>query len=268
MNNRVILIICLMIFAFCTVFVLSLDTETSSRRVKITNKNVEISHEATEISNDNNVNVDISQSKITNKEINTQNKNVDMESGKFANNSDVNFENSHSKFSSQSSNFSSEGKMTYKNLDTTELDNALNSAGRISNQRTSSSPSAPVRRYLYKDIDWGTWKSNFVNQILDDSLSLHELDKYDEGSWFYYSFDVDSDGRISNIVVKSITLTQEDKDKVAKFLKRYQYKDITAFPPNSQRKKAKVSAVMMLSDTTKKANPDDFKDLERVKYQY
>lgn len=268
-------IICILIFAFITVFVLSLDGTAPSGRVKISNRNIEISHESTEVVNDDSVKLKLGDAKIDNKKLETQNKNINIDSSSNINNSEVSFNNSETEYSNQSSNFksgsnkfSNNNNITYKNLDTNELDIALNEAKNINNKRINPEPRPIERKYKYKNIDWGTWKSNFVNQILEDSLKIHELDEYQEGSWFYYSFDVDLTGKISNIQIKSIFLTPEDKTKVAKLIKSYQYQDITLFPANTKRKSATVSAVMMLSDTTKKTNPNDFKDIEHVKFQY
>ena len=99
-------------------------------------------------------------------------------------------------------------------------------------------------------------------------MDIKELDTYPDGSFFYYSFIVDDEGRISNISVKSIYLSHADKQKVARFIKGYQYSYLTKFPANSKRKTAKVSAIMMLSSAeTKHSKPSDFRDMEQIKYK-
>ena len=152
-------------------------------------------------------------------------------------------------------------------MDTEHLDNVLADAKNYKYQRTdvSNKPYQQKSRYQYKNIDWNTWRSNFVNKILDDSLSIKTLDNYTTGAWFYYSFNVSSEGVITNIVVKSVYLSEEDKKRVARLIKSYQYKEITVFPANSKRKNAKVSAVMMLSNETKHSSPKDFNDFEQIK---
>ena len=37
---------------------------------------------------------------------------------------------------------------------------------------------------LVKNIDWSTWKSEFINKILDESMSITSLDDYGVGTWF------------------------------------------------------------------------------------
>ena len=115
--------------------------------------------------------------------------------------------------------------------------------------------------------EWSKWKSNFVNKILDDSVYIKSLDRYQTGNWLWYSFIVDDRGRISNIQVKSPTIEQADKDKVAKLIKSYEYTAITIFPANSKRKTASISAVMMLSDEAQKSKPSDFNDIEHIKFK-
>ena len=125
----------------------------------------------------------------------------------------------------------------------------------------------PRDRYAYRNIDWSTWKSNFVNKILDDSMYIKSLDKYEEGSFFYYSFIVDDQGRISNIHVKSMHLSEADKREVARLIKSYEFSDVTIFPAKSKRKTASVSAVMMISNESQRAKPSDFHDLEQIKFK-
>ena len=170
-------------------------------------------------------------------------------------------------YKNQGTGFKNADPITYKNLDTEHLDNVLADAKNYKYQRTdvSNKPYQQKSRYQYKNIDWNTWRSNFVNKILDDSLSIKTLDNYTTGAWFYYSFNVSSEGVITNIVVKSVYLSEEDKKRVARLIKSYQYKEITVFPANSKRKNAKVSAVMMLSNETKHSSPKDFNDFEQIK---
>lgn len=123
-------------------------------------------------------------------------------------------------------------------------------------------------RYAYENISWNEWKSNFVNKILDDLDGITFLDKYGIGTWFYYSFDVMNDGYIRNISVFSFYLDKDSKNSIIKLIKSYQYTDITKFPKNSKRKKAKIDAIVVLSDSESKSAPSDFNDNERVKFEY
>lgn len=264
--NKVGWLVCAIVFVFVTTFVLSLENQPL-KRVQFSNRDINLGHEATAITNDkSSVNVNLANTNLDSTNISTTNANVDINSSGSASNYDVSFDNSNVDYNSQSSSFSSQRNITYDNLDDSHLDIALEQARNIEQERRTPRQREP--RYMYKNIDWSTWQSNFVNQILEDSISIHELDNYSEGSWFSYSFDVDDSGRISNISVFSMFLTPEDKDRIVALIKSYQYKDITIFPANTRRTKAKVSAIMMLSDSTKKANPSDFSDTERIKIKY
>lgn len=288
--NKIGWLIALIVFVFVTVFVLSLDDNTVGRRVKISNQNFEITHENTELVNNETVKINLNDSKINNAQINTNNSNIALNSANLnidnsgnINNSSMNFENS-SGFSNQSNsfensdtNYSNQGintsnanNLKFNNLDDSHLDTMLNNAKNVSTQPRGKD-NRPLRqmpqrdRYVYKDIDWNTWQSNFVNKILDDSMSIRELDQYNAGTWLYYQFDVYKDGRIDNISVRSMVISQHDKDLVANLIKNYAYKDITIFPANTKREKAQVKAVMMLSNTTQKSTPNDFNENERIK---
>lgn len=258
-------IVFIAIFLFVTVFALSLDN-TTTNRVKISSRDIALKNESADVIGGKDVKLNLEKTNITNQGVNAENKGVNITTSSNINNSDVDFNNSSVNYNNQDSRFSSHNNIKYQNVDVSKVDAVLNDAKNISNQRVEDRP--PVRRYMYKNIDWNTWKSNFVNLILEDSLNIHELDNYNEGDWLSYSFDVDYNGKITNISVKSFALTQADKDKVARLIKSYEYQDITIFPANTKKKTARVFAVMMLSDTTQKSKPKDFNEFERVKIQY
>ncbi len=283
--NKIGWIICVIVFVFVTVFVLSLDSATTqTRRVKFSNQNFEITHENTELSNNDSVKIKLGESNITNKQIAANNSNININSSSGVSNAGVNFSNS-SDIENRNTSFTSSGSFSnsgngfdnqdgglnhsdninYDNLDDSHLDAMLDNAKNFSKIHKNKTPGQ--RRYMYQQVDWSTWKSNFVNRILDDSLAIKELDQYGNGAWFYYSFVVDDQGHISNISVSSMYLNPLDKAKVANLIKGYEYDDITLFPPNTKRKTAKVSAVMVLSNETKKSRPSDFQDIEQIKLQ-
>lgn len=284
--NRIIWIICICVFIFVTVFVVSVDN-SGSRRVKFTNQNFEIKNEANEVVNETNTRkISLNGTKINNRDfyannqdMRANNQNLYAHNQNLSNQSNININNSDTNYYSQKNNISNGERINYKNLDDRRLDAALHNAGKIKSQpieygefnykyKDKKIPVLPADEYDYQNIDWSTWKSNFVNKILDDSLEIKELDNYSDGSWFYYSFIVDDEGRISNISVKSVYLTPADKQKIVRFLKGYQYSYLTKFPEKSKRKTAKISAVMMLSsEETKHSKPSDFRDTEQVKYK-
>lgn len=129
-------------------------------------------------------------------------------------------------------------------------------------------PYEESEHYVYKSLDWSTWRSNFINKITDDSVYIDSLNNYPQGSMFSYSFMVDNTGRIYEIKVKSFQLSQEDKDKVAQLIKSYEHKNITKFPPNSKRKMVRVSAILLFADKTEYSRPSDFHDLEQIRMKF
>ena len=136
------------------------------------------------------------------------------------------------------------------------------------NFQNSAKYKREMQKYRYQNIDWGTWKSRFVNRILDDSLYIKSLDTYGIGTWFYYSFVVTDKGEIHDVTVFSLYLTDDDKLQIRKLIRSYEGSYITKFPKDSKRKKAKVKAIMLLGDTEQKANSSNFSDNERVKIRY
>lgn len=283
----------LILFILVTIIVLSADTPTTTRKVQFTNQNLVINNEGTEISNKD-VEINLNKTQINNtklatndQNINFSNKNLNIDNTKSAfqntkftgQNSDLTGQNS--KFNNQNSNFDTQ-KNKYNNSNinnqNTQMDKQLTAYERQQNKiknlenslknikmNTSNSKIRQQSRYLVKNIDWSTWKSNFVNKIVEDSINIRELDDYGIGSWLYYSFDVDSSGRIYNVKVSSPYLLNADKAKVADMIKDYAYTDITIFPANTKRTTANVNAIIMLGESEKKSKPSDFKDMEKIR---
>lgn len=295
-----LIIIGILVFILVTIFVLAVDDSSPRKKVQFTNQNLVINNENTEIKSEN-VNLDINQAKINNTQIPTSNQNIGLQSNnlnfnntntsaqniKFNNkniaNQNMNYNDRKIDYSSQNTNYNNRGS-NYSNQNTnynnqnTELDRKLadyerqknrlkNIENSLKNKKMNSQRTEMQNRYLVKNIDWNTWKSNFVNEIIDGSMSIKSLDTYPQGSWFYYSFNVDRDGSISDIKVSSMQITPEDRKRIADLIKSYEYQDVTVFPANSKRVKAKVDAIVMLGPTEKRAKPTDFNDTERIKIQ-
>lgn len=291
--NKIGWFVCVCIFIFVTAFVMSVDTSTQTRQVQFSNQAFEINNRGNQVVNNSSSKINFNNTNIQNKQLAANNSKINLQSTEvntknesgfankdvsYNNHSDyssqkTNYNNQSSNYSNQSSNFQNSEPFNFKNLDDRELEIALNKArtGGGNYQRTGINDK-PLNymsrdRYAYQNIDWSKWKSNFVNKILDDSVYIKSLDRYQTGNWLWYSFIVDDRGRISNIQVKSPTIEQADKDKVAKLIKSYEYTAITIFPANSKRKTASISAVMMLSDEAQKSKPSDFNDIEHIKFK-
>lgn len=279
--NKNLWIICAILFVFVTVFVIAFDTAVPNRRVRFTNQSFEITNKNNEIVNNTNAKIHFGSSNIKNKSIKTNDTGIKLSSTNVKNkdvsynnssdflNQETSFGNNDAKYSNQNFDVQNEGNLDYKNVDYSDLDARLQQAKNITDNPVDVNNKPfrmmPKNRYVYKNIDWNTWKSNFVNAILDESISIKELDNYPNGAWFYYQFDVDSQGRIFNIIVKSMHLDSHDKQKVVNLIKSFEYSELTIFPHNTKRKTAKVSAVLMLSNETQYSRPNNFNDFEQVK---
>ena len=208
------------IIAFFTVSVMVYTMNSEMKVVRFKNQSIAIHQESANIKNTK-VEVRVNESNITNED-NT----------KF-NNTDINFDNH--EFDTQNDNIvnlSNTEEIDFKNVDISTENRSL-----LRN------------KYKYQDIDWSTWKSNFINKFLEDSMYISTLDNYSPGNWFYYSFNVTDKGAIKNIKVFSFTLDDRDKIKIEQLIKSYEYQDITVFPTNSKRKSVKVKAIVLLGDT-------------------
>ena len=189
----------------------------------------------------------------------------------------VTSQNEYKTYTTENRKFSDTVLKGYKKVNEVKHDRVVSDTPRYERQDYTSAKYKEKRddrfrddtiKYGYDNIDWATWKSNFVNKILDDSVEIKELDNYPNGAFFYYSFAVDDKGAISMVKIRSMYLSEHDKKLVSDFIKSYSYTPITRFPARSNRKSASVSAIMMLSNAeTIHSKPSDFKDTERVKYQ-
>lgn len=262
--NKTFLTICIILFVLVTGIVLISDTD-NSHRVKFTNRGLEINNEGNEIVNEASRIVNHSSS-VHNSDINTDNSGVNIEGSNTIFSSDDSFNNRDYGISHQNTDISSDNNINSQDTKYSDVDAAMAHIKRIELEQKQKN--SEDDEYRYQNIDWNKWKSNFVNKILDDSVAIKELDNYQDGAWFYYSFIVDNEGRISNISIRSPYLKAADKQKVADLINSYKYKSITRFPQNSTRKTVRVNAVMLLSNsTTKHAKPKDFNDTEVVKYK-
>lgn len=261
-------IIGIILFIIVTAIVMSMDT-SQSKRIAFQNQSVALNNENAAIENGD-VNINSKGSKFTNKDINTGNTNVRLNNTKVSSErTDIDFE----PFDNQNTNYNNQNTISdnqngyYKDFNDfkNRKDRLQNAQNQINNQKSGLNSRKNEGRYIIKNIDWNTWKSEFINKILDDSMSITTLDNYGVGAWFYYSFTVIQDGSIRDVKVQSPYITEADKRRVAEMIKGYEYEDITVFPANSKRYSAKVDAVVLLGNSEKKSKPSDFNDIERIK---
>jgi len=234
----------LLIFVLTGITLLGLNSDTRIKKISIHSQNFEVRNENASVQNSN-VDIVIDKTGISHRDVNYSDKKVSLNSKNtdFANNS-VNFKNT--------------GGMNNSNADF----NNKNISGQKVKQQSKKD------RYIYENISWNEWKSNFINQVLEDMEYIPTLNNYGIGSWFYYSFDVMADGTIRNMKIFSFYLNNHDRLEIMKLIKRYEHQQIVKFPQNSKRKKAKIDAVVVLSTEETKSSPEDFHDHERVKIKY
>ena len=262
MDKKNLVIVGIILFFLLTIIAMSMDV-SQRKKVSFINQSLSLNNENANIENKR-ANVNTAKSKIStnNTGVNIQGANVKSTS------TDIGFEsldNQKTGYSNQQLKNDSQGN--YYN----SFDDFKNRKQRLENARSQINNASPrlnnqnISRYIVKNIDWSTWKSQFINKILDDSVYITSLDDYGVGAWFYYSFIVTSDGAIKDLTVRSPYISDIDKQRVMNLIKSYEYTDITVFPANSRRVTAKVDAVVMLGNSEKKSKPSDFNDIERIK---
>ena len=283
--KQVFISICVIIFVATTAIVLGSNDSKKVKRVRFTNENIVIQNTNTEIeqkdiyvsgqkintsdvglkvsdldlnvNNQNNISNQTTTSGIEGLTFRTQNTSVNNQKTKY----DIDLEN-YNKQRNRLDEIEQRMKSPRprRNINT-NFDNQNNEPG-TNNIRPQEINFEQQERWMDKNIDWNTWKSNFINQILDDTVYIKALDSYGLGTWFYY------DGSISDIKVMSIYLDPEDKAKIVQLIRGYAHKSIAKFPANTKRKTAKVDAVMLLGSREKRANPSDFNENESVRIKY
>ncbi len=287
-NTKVQIIAGVVIFVIISVIVLTAKDMQTISRVKVSSQEIVINQGDTGISN---ANVGLNNAgNLNNQNVNGSNANVDIGNNGQFNNSGGSFSNN-GNFQNQGANFGNQGEFGNAggNVGNNgEFHNAGgefgNAGGRFGNSGSNYGNEgeygnynvgfgnqdyrSEAERYKYQNIDWSTWRSNFVNRILDDSMYIESLDYYGLGTWFYYSFIVTDDGSIKDVTVFSFYLKDEDKKQIRNLIRSYAHQPITKFPMDSRRKKAKVKAVMLLGDTESKSNASNFRDIEKIKIKY
>lgn len=262
MDKKNLVIVGIILFFLLTIIAMSMDV-SQRKKVSFINQSLSLNNENANIESKR-TNVNTAKSKIStnNTGVNIQGANVKSTS------TNIGFEsidNQKTGYSNQQLKNDSQGN--YYN----SFDDFKNRKQRLEDARSQINNASPrlnnqnVSRYIVKNIDWSTWKSQFINKILDDSVYITSLDDYGVGAWFYYSFIVTSDGAIKDLTVRSPYISDIDKQRVMNLIKSYEYTDITVFPANSRRVTAKVDAVVMLGNSEKKSKPSDFNDVERIK---
>ena len=111
-------------------------------------------------------------------------------------------------------------------------------------------------------IAWNKWRADLQNQILKD-VKLPIIPK---GTIFRVSFDVDVNGRVSNIQTEAIPsqYTPYAIEYGAPVIKSYQGKSILDFPTGSNRTRTTFTGRWKISENAKFSSPEIYNDIERV----
>ena len=281
-NPKVPIAIGVALFIGISVVVINAKDMQTISRVKVSNQQIVINQGDVGMNNSGN---------LSNQNVNGSNTNVNIGNNGSLNNTGGSF-NNNGNFNNQNTEFGNQGQFG-------NTGGSFNNNGNLNNQNTgfgnqgggignrgggfqnengeignynvgfeNQDYRSEMDRYKYQDIDWSTWKSNFVNRILDDSMYITNLDLYGLGTWFYYSFNVTDKGEIKDVFVFSLYLNEDDKRQIRDLIRSYAHKPITIFPKDSQRKKAKVKAIMLLGETESKSNASNFNDIEKIKKKY
>ena len=274
-NPKVPIILGVALFIGISVVVINAKDMQTISRVKVSNQQIVINQGDTGISH-----TEVGFNNSGN--LNNQNTNIGNQ-GNFSNtgggvNNTGNFNNQNTGFGNQGElsntggSFNNNGNLSNQNTGFGNQGGSLNNEnGDIGSYNIgfgNKDYRSDMNKYKYQDIDWSTWKSNFVNRILDDSMYIKSLDLYGLGTWFYYSFNVTDKGEIKDVFVFSIYLNDEDKKQIRNLIRSYAHQPITIFPKDSRRKKAKVKAIMLLGDTESKSDASNFNDIEKIKIKY
>ncbi len=113
-------------------------------------------------------------------------------------------------------------------------------------------------------IAWNKWRSVLTNQIMQDT----KLPKLPNGVLFKFSFTVDKFGKITNVQTGAdpSNYTPYAIQYIAPVIRSYQGRSILEFPEGTLRTTTDVTGKWRISDTQKYSTPQDYNDIEKIKY--
>lgn len=128
---------------------------------------------------------------------------------------------------------------------------------------TPVQPAVKVLTEQEELIAWNKWRSDLQNQILKD-IKLPIIPK---GTVFKMQFDVDRNGKITNIQTWSTDskYTPYAIEFIAPVIRSYQGKSILDFPKGSRRTSTTFEGRFKISNSSNFSNPNDYNDIEVVK---
>ena len=121
-------------------------------------------------------------------------------------------------------------------------------------------------------IAWNKWRADIANAV-GDYTTANLAEKVTVGTVIKYSFIVDKNEQISNIIVTIIKgetspSAQSAKSTVYKAIRNINGKSILTFPNGSNRNKTTVEGLLELSKQAAKIDKGMYNDYETVTKQY
>lgn len=168
-------------------------------------------------------------------------------------------------------NFDTTAQNTSINTNT-NIDTNANTNVNINNNNTGYNLNNNVQDVPHGEvpitISWNQWRSNIINKILEDSYNIPQLNKYASGTWFYYNFNVDNEGNVSNVEVISLNMDSQDLQLIKMLIESYSHTPLIAFPSDSKRNIIKINAICLFDNESQGTQASDFHDFEKVDLKY
>ena len=128
-------------------------------------------------------------------------------------------------------------------------------------------PAKPVQTVLtpqQETVLWNKWRSDLQNSIMN-AVNLPVLPN---GTVFKFSFNVDKNGKITNIKCSSTNPKYNPYaiQYITPVIRSYQGKSILKFPNGSSRESTLFEGNIKVSNTSKYSTASDYNDIETVKH--
>lgn len=140
----------------------------------------------------------------------------------------------------------------------------------VENQIIQAAPQKVLTEYE-ETVVWNKWRADVCNSVTQN-VNSGFASIVPEGTTFSYSFDVDKNKQISNILVKVAQgyineKTNSGASMIKTAIQSLNGKNILTFPQGTQRTSVNVAGAIKRSKTTKNINANEFNDTEVIKKQ-
>lgn len=130
--------------------------------------------------------------------------------------------------------------------------------------QSAPAPTKVVLTPQQETILWNKWRSDLQNKIMDTA----NLPLLPQGIVFRFSFNVDKNGRITNIKSWSENpkYTPYAIQYITPAIRNLQGKNILKFPEGSNRENTTFEGNIRISNTSKYSSSSDYNDVEKIKH--